>query len=196
MSDISRYVEIGKKITEKRNHEDITNLMPKRTAIYLESECCIEYTSFHYIAVADQFFHNTENTDQLNALFYIMERKIPLTFAEVIRGFQIYGVRDNDGNTEYYLGIVMSDRVVLGISNSNLFKGEYEFTRIDDNTLMLEVIIKTSPLYKNIPSRKYHFYIYIDINVANEYLHNRVRIRTDTGVANKPCINCVYYEDQ
>ena len=195
MSDISHYVEIGKEITEKRYRKDITNLFPKRTVSYLESERCTEFTSFHYISAMDCFFYNTYDMDQMRALFYVMERKIPLTFVDAIRGFQIYGVINVDGNTEYSLGIIMNEHSVLGIDDSDKFAGEYEFTRIDDHTLMLEVIIKTSPLYKDAPSRKYHLCIYIDINAMNEYCLNCVRIKTTTGVANKPCNNYVYYED-
>ena len=197
MSDISHYVEIGKEITEKRYRKDITNLFPKRTVSYLESERCTEFTSFHYISAMDCFFYNTYDMDQMRALFYVMERKIPLTFVDAIRGFQIYGVINVDGNTEYSLGIIMNEHSVLGIDESEKFAGEYEFTRIDDHTLMLEVIIKTSPLYKDAPSRKYHLCIYIDINAANEFCHclGSVRIRTKTSVADKPCNNYVYYED-
>ena len=193
--DRSYYIGIGKEITEKRHREDITNLFPKRTVSYLESGHCTEFTSFHYIAVTDQFFRNTEDMDQLNALFYVVERKIPLTFVDAIRGFQIYGVINADGDTEYSLGIIMKEDSVLGVGESDKFTGEYEFTRIDDHTLMLEVIIKTYLLYKNTPSRKYHLYIYIDINSANEHCLGCVRIKTKTGVANKSCNNYVYYED-
>lgn len=196
MNDISHYVEIGKKITENRYHPvDLRQFYPKDTIRDIESEHCMEFTSFHYIAVVDWFFRNTEDMDQLKALFYVMERKIPITFVEAIYGFQIYGVINADGDTEYSLGIIMADDSVLGTNESNKFTGDYEFTKIDDNTLMLEVIIKTCPLYKNVPSRKYHLYIYIDIKAINEYLLSCVRIRTNSSSGNKSCINYVYYED-
>lgn len=199
MNDLSHYVEIGKTITENRYHPipvDIKMLYPERTVrIIDESNNSLEFVSFHYIAAADWFFRNTDDMDQMKALFYVMERKIHLTFVDAIRGFQIYGVINADGDTEYSLGIIMKEDSVLGADESDKFTGEYEFTRIDDHTLMLEVIVKTSLLYNHVPSRQFHLYIYIDINAANECCHSCFRIETNSSFENKPCINYVYYEN-
>ena len=201
MNDLSHYVEIGKTITENRYHPipvDLKQFYPERTTRFIdESNNSIEFVSFHYIAAMDCFFYNTYDMDQMKALFYVMERKIPLTFVDAIRGFQIYGVINADGDTEYSLGIIMKEHSVLGADESDKFTGEYEFTRIDDHTLMLEVIIKIAPLYNHVPSRQYHLYIYLDINAANEFCHclSSVKIRTKSSFENKTCINYVYYED-
>ena len=201
MNDLSHYIEIGKKIAENRHHPvpvDPKGFYPERTTRFTdESNNSLEVVSFHYIAAMDMFFYNIDDMDQMKALFYVMERKIPLTFVDAIRGFQIYGVINTGGDTEYSLGIIMNEHSVLGADESDKFTGEYEFTRIDDHTLMLEVIIKTAPLYNHVPSRQYHLYIYIDINAANEFCHclSSVRIQTKSSSENKTCINYVYYED-